>query len=123
MRVGKIRQPKPRGPFERSIAKLLKDYPAARRDVEGALTELTQSDWPVPAPPKVSQIPGVGRTMLKVRVASSDMQKGRSGGFRVILDHVVGDEWTAVLAYAKSARKDVSRRDAVQAAIGERSEE
>ena len=78
-----LRTGKPDGPFERSLKKL-KKYRRAREDIDAALAAMIGTE--VPNPPNVSLIPGVGRTVLKVRVASSDMKSGKSGGFRVLLD-------------------------------------
>jgi hypothetical protein len=100
---------------------LSKTYPKATEDIRGALEELAVARTPVPSPPTVVRIPGVGRTMVKVRVASSDMGRGRSGGYRVILDHCEGDEWVAVVAYAKVARQNISPRDILDAVRREES--
>lgn len=105
MRVARVRDAKPGGPFERSVAKLAKKYPHAHADIRDGLERLALSGWTVPAPPNVVAIPGVGRTMLKVRIPSTDMQRGTRGGFRVILDHCDGDEWRAVLGTRKRSAR------------------
>jgi hypothetical protein len=47
------------------------------------------------------------------------MKRGKSGGFRVLLDHRGGDAWVPILAYAKPDREDVTRAEILQAALGE----
>jgi hypothetical protein len=92
-------------------------YASAAADVDRGLRELVGRD--VPAPPVLVLVPGIGRTILKVRVASSDMKRGKSGGFRVLLDHRGGEAWAPILAYAKPEREDVTRAEILRAALGE----
>jgi hypothetical protein len=98
VKVGVVRPAKPNGPFERSLRGLGRAYPNAGADVGRGLADLVGRD--IPQPPNLALVPGIGRTILKVRVASSDMQRGRSGGFRVLLVHRGEDAWTPILAYA-----------------------
>lgn len=110
-----LRTGKPDGPFERSLKKL-KKYRRAREDIDAALAAMIGTE--VPNPPNVSLIPGVGRTVLKVRVASSDMKSGKSGGFRVLLDQR-REVWVPILVYAKPDRADASRAEILAAALDE----
>jgi mRNA-degrading endonuclease RelE of RelBE toxin-antitoxin system len=117
VKLGSIRPAKSGGPFERSLAALGRRYPNTRVDVDRDLSAMVGRD--LPAPPTLSLVPGVGRTVLKIRVASSDMQRGRSGGFRVLLAHRGNDEWSPILVYAKADREDVPRSEVLKAALEE----
>lgn len=116
MRITSLRKPKPNGPFERCLAALSKPrrYPNAAKDIHNELAELMgPKEPPIPCPPRVSDVPGIGIKVLKVRVRSSDMKSGKSGGFRVLL--VLCDEssweWAPFFAYAKVDREDVPRAE------------
>jgi hypothetical protein len=113
--LGQIQTPKPGGPFEKSLAVLERLYPRTRSDVKDGLDKLL--GLVVPSPPNVVAVPGVGRTILKVRVASSDMQRGKSGGFRVLLDHRGDDKWCPVLVYAKTKKSNVSPADILKSVL------
>jgi hypothetical protein len=62
-----------------------------------------------------------GYRVLKVRVRSSDMNAGKSGGFRALL--VLCDEerweWLPFFVYAKKDRDDVSRAELLKMLIDE----
>lgn len=117
MRVARLRAPRSDSHFERALVALAKPrrYPNARRDVEAALAVLCSPDAPpIPCPPNVSEVPGVsGQRVLKVRVRSSDMSAGKSGGFRVLLGlcDEARWEWLPFFVYTKREREDVQRAD------------
>ncbi len=121
MRVAAVLPPRKGGPYERSLRALTRRYPNAAADINRVLDALAVLS--VPSPPNIVAIPGVGRTMLKVRIGSSDMKTGKSGGFRLILDHVQGDQWRAVVVYAKPKRGNVPRDDLLKAAFAEQDED
>jgi hypothetical protein len=124
VRVTRLRPSKPGGNFERATAVLAKRrYPGVRADVDGVLAELVAPGAPpIPCPPRVSDVPGVrGHRVLKVRVGSSDMNAGKSGGFRVLL--VLCDEerweWLPFAVYAKKDREDVPRAEILKMLLDE----
>ncbi|MEM6841786.1 MAG: type II toxin-antitoxin system RelE/ParE family toxin [Bacteroidota bacterium] len=65
--------------FRRSIRRLARKYRNIRNDVQPIITKLTQGEIPG------DQIQGIGHTVFKVRVKNSDAQRGKSGGYRIIL--------------------------------------
>jgi len=91
--------------FKRSLKSLLKRFPHAKDDVSLALGEVVQT------PTLGVMVPKSGG-VRKVRVRSSDMPKGKSGGFR-LLYLVLSDRRLIcpLLVYAKSEREDVTIRE------------
>lgn len=119
MRIARVEPPKEGGSYARALRAVQKHLPHAGEDVAAELAKLTSEDAPpIPCPPRIAIIPGLGPnvTVIKVRVKSSDMTKGRSGGLRALLQNVGGSTWRYLLVYAKNAREDVAR-DAVLEAI------
>jgi hypothetical protein len=96
--LDRFRDPSPGGDYEKSLKRLLKKYPKAEDDIEGELRSLLGVDTAT-----LTRIPNMGdRFLAKVRVASTDMKKGKSGAFRVIIAERAAGEWVRVVAYAKS---------------------
>lgn len=111
MRIARLLPPKPGGFYERAIKKLAKNYPHVETDTQAALAQfIGPNPIPVPCPPKASQLVGVGREVLKIRIASSDQNKGKSGGFRLLLANSGSDAWRPVVVYAKAHTEDMSRQ-------------
>jgi len=94
--------------FKRSLKNLSKKYPHAKNDVKVALQAL------VDAPTLGVLIPG-GAGTRKLRVRSTDLQRGKSGGFRLIyaLDYEA-ERLYPLLIYAKTEQADVTRRELQQ---------
>lgn len=91
--------------FKRSLKQLSKKYPHVKNDVKVALQALTD------APTLGVLIPG-GAGTRKLRVRSTDLQRGKSGGFRLIytLDYEA-ERLYPLLVYAKTEQSGVTRRD------------
>jgi len=53
-------------------------------------------------------IPGVGYTVYKVRVKSSDLSKGKSGGYRVIYYVRLPTNVILITIYIKNERVDIT---------------
>jgi mRNA-degrading endonuclease RelE of RelBE toxin-antitoxin system len=53
------------------------------------------------------QIPGIGYTVFKVRLKNSDIQKGKSSGYRVIYQLKDNSCVLMLLIYAKSDQTDI----------------
>jgi hypothetical protein len=122
MRVARVEAAAVDSPYARSLSIIERRLPHVREDIDAELAKLVGVDGPpIPCPPRVSIIPGLGggATVLKVRVRSTDLTKGRSGGLRVLLLRIEGDTWRPLLVYAKGDREDVSR-DEVLRAISEK---
>ena len=93
-------------PFKHSVKKLAKRYAHVKEDVRTAVEVLLQT------PSLGVVIPG-GSGVRKLRVRNTDLQKGKSAGYRLL--YYVVDEPTGIiyllLLYAKSDRSDITRRE------------
>jgi mRNA-degrading endonuclease RelE of RelBE toxin-antitoxin system len=65
-------------PFGRRLKKLKNKYPNIKNDLSKLLSDMEHGD--IPGDP----VPGLFNKVFKVRVASSDMKRGKSGGYRII---------------------------------------
>ncbi len=94
--------------FKRSLKRLTKKYPHAKDDLKEALRTLME----IPALGVL--IPG-GSGTRKLRVRSTDLQRGKSGGFRLIyaLDYETVQIYP-LLVYAKTEQSDVTLRELEQ---------
>jgi mRNA-degrading endonuclease RelE of RelBE toxin-antitoxin system len=94
--------------FKRSIKHLSKKHPHVKNDVRVALQALTDT------PTLGVLIPG-GAGTRKLRVRSTDLQRGQSGRFRLIyaLDYEAKRLYP-LLVYAKTEQSDVTRRELEQ---------
>lgn len=90
--------------FEDALARLRKKYPRIDQDIQAALREGPKG--------RIDALPGFAHKVWKYRVASRDMRRGKSGGFRVILymdplTQVEPKPIHLLTIYAKSERADV----------------
>ncbi|KAM3103470.1 type II toxin-antitoxin system RelE/ParE family toxin [Phormidesmis sp. 146-12] len=87
--------------FQHKLKALVKKYRQIRADLQPILEQLQIG---------VSlgnQIPGIGSTVMKVRLKNSDSQKGKSGGYRLIY-WIVSTELIVLLdIYSKSDQSDI----------------
>jgi hypothetical protein len=118
MRLRLVLPAKPGGFYERSTAALRKKYPHVDADLAAAFESVVRDASPIPCGKRVAIIPGFHGKLIKLRVESRDQQAGKSGGFRVLLHRVRGEEWLPVVAYAKS-RDESLRKDEILKAIME----
>ena len=87
--------------FKTRLRTLLKRYRSIRNDLQPLLNELQSGNF------IGDQIPGTGYTVFKVRLKNSDIQKGKSGGYRVIYQ-LRGDTYILlVVIYSKSDQDDI----------------
>ncbi|MEG4292143.1 hypothetical protein Q5692_13030 [Microcoleus sp. C2C3] len=63
--------------FKTRVRTLIKRYRSIRTDLQPLLNELQSGNF------IGDKIPGTGYTVFKVRLKNSDIQKGKSGGYRV----------------------------------------
>lgn len=65
-------------PFGRKLKKLKKKYPRITNDLKELLSDMEEG--------RISgvPIPGLSEKVCKIRVGSSDMKRGKSGGYRII---------------------------------------
>ncbi|WP_333260816.1 type II toxin-antitoxin system RelE/ParE family toxin [Microcoleus sp. S13_C5] len=87
--------------FKTRLRTLIKRYRSIRTDLQPLLDELLSGNF------IGDQIPGTGYTVFKVRLKNSDIQKGKSGGYRVIYQ-LRGDTYILlVVIYSKSDQDDI----------------
>ena len=87
--------------FKTRLRTLIKRYRSIRTDLQPLLNELLSGNF------IGDQIPGTGYTVFKVRLKNSDIQKGKSGGYRVIYQ-IRGDPYILlVVIYSKSDQDDI----------------
>jgi len=100
-------------PFGRKLRKLRKKYPNVKNDLRELLSDMENGNMPgVP-------IPGLYGKVFKVRLASSDMRKGKSGGYRVICYAESEDSEIYLLTiYAKAKNETIPVTD-IQAILKE----
>lgn len=102
--------------FQHLVKQLTKKYPRLLHDLQDAFSAI-ERDYMRAA--HASAIPGFGRTVWKYRWKSSDLQRGESGGIRII---ALYDEQRNTLyplfVYFKVQQEDVST-EAIMKAITE----
>ncbi|HKK91016.1 MAG TPA: type II toxin-antitoxin system RelE/ParE family toxin [Desulfobacteraceae bacterium] len=91
--------------FKRRIKKLSKKYPHIKQDFSDILDQLEKGRF------QGDEVQGFQGKVYKVRIASSDQKKGKSGGFRFIYYIVFQNETVYMMtAYAKSAQETLTNR-------------
>ncbi|BAY83624.1 hypothetical protein NIES267_31140 [Calothrix parasitica NIES-267] len=88
--------------FKKDLRELAKRYRSIRSDVQPLIDQLQAGEIPG------DRIAGVKYQVFKVRLKNSNIQKGKSGGYRVI--YYLKTDWGIILAtiYSKSDISDVS---------------
>ena len=87
--------------FQRDLRDLAKRYRQVRSDLQPLLEQLQSGEL------LGDRISGVSYTVFKVRLKNSSMQKGKSGGYRVIYYLKTDDRTILATIYSKSDRSDV----------------
>ena len=93
-------------PFDGAVKRLAKKYRRIKQDLRGLLDVLAENPFVGDA------IPGFAHEVWKIRLASSDMQSGKRGGYRVI--YAINQETKfcyLLFMYAKPERRDVTARE------------
>lgn len=88
--------------FKRNLRILAKKYRSICDDVQPIIKRLQSGELPG------DQIPGVGYIIFKVRVKNSDIQKGKSGGYRVIYYVKTAKNIILITIYSKSEQEDIA---------------
>ncbi|MBW4525337.1 MAG: type II toxin-antitoxin system RelE/ParE family toxin [Phormidium tanganyikae FI6-MK23] len=88
--------------FEREIRQLAKRYRRIRIDIQPIIDQLESGEL------LGDQIPGMNYTLFKVRVKNSDVQKGKSGGYRIIYYLKTEAQILLVTLYSKSDKPDIT---------------
>ncbi len=87
--------------FTKNLRNLAKKYRSIRNDIQPVIEQLERGELPG------DRISGTGYDVFKVRVRNNDIQKGKSGGYRLI--YYVKTESGIILltVYTKSAQADI----------------
>lgn len=88
--------------FGRQLKRLRKKYRRIRDDLQPLIDDLQAGRTPG------DQITGTDYTVYKVRLANTDMSRGKSGGYRVIYWLQTADEPLLLAIYSKSEQGDLS---------------
>ncbi|MDX2137032.1 MAG: type II toxin-antitoxin system RelE/ParE family toxin [Chloroflexota bacterium] len=87
--------------FERLAKKLRKKYPNVMGDVDPLIQTLERGDTPGDL---LQRLP---YSVYKVRLANSDAQRGKSGGYRVLYYLRTRDKVYLIAIYSKSEIEDL----------------
>lgn len=98
--------------FKRDLRELAKRYRSIRSDLQPLIEQLQAGETPG------DRIAGIKYQVFKVRLKNSNIQKGKSGGYRVI--YYVKTTQSIILAtiYSKSDISDVSN-EVIEEAIAQ----
>ncbi len=88
--------------FKRNLRALAKKYRHLRSDTQPVFNQLQGGEI------IGDQIPGTHYTVLKVRIANSDIQKGKRSGYRLIYHLKSPSQINLVTIYSKLDQSDVS---------------
>ena len=96
--------------FQRDLRTLAKRYRRIRSDLQPLVEQLQMGDLPG------DRIAGIEYTLFKVRLKNSDIQKGKSAGYRVVYYLETQAQIVLVTIYSKSdqaSTEDAILRDAI----------
>jgi mRNA-degrading endonuclease RelE of RelBE toxin-antitoxin system len=98
--------------FQRDLRDLAKRYRQIRADLQSLIEQLQAGELPG------DRMAGVNYAVFKVRLKNSNIQKGKSGGYRVIYYVKTADRIILATIYAKSDLADVDA-EIIEAAIAQ----
>ena len=88
--------------FQRDLRTLGKRYRNIRKDIQPVIEQLQAGELPG------DRIPGMEYEIFKVRIKNSDIQKGKSAGYRAIYYLKTSDSIVLVTIYSKSDLSDIA---------------
>ncbi|MEG3896875.1 MULTISPECIES: type II toxin-antitoxin system RelE/ParE family toxin [unclassified Microcoleus] len=88
--------------FQRDLRTLGKRYRNIRNDIQPVIEQLQAGELPG------DRIPGMEYEIFKVRIKNSDIQKGKSAGYRAIYYLKTSDSIVLVTIYSKSDLSDIA---------------
>ena len=91
--------------FLKNLRKLAKKYRTIRNDIEAVIKQLERGEL------QGNQISGIDYAVFKLRVRNSDIQKGKSGGYRLIYYLKTERGIILLTIYAKSEQTDIAADD------------
>lgn len=98
--------------FQKQIRFLAKKYRQIRVDIQPVIEQLEDGDL------IGDQITRIGCTVFKVRAKNSDIQKGKSAGYRLIYQLISPVDILLLLIYSKSEQSDVTAEEIQDAIAG-----
>ena len=90
--------------FQRDLRDLAKRYRSIRLDLQPLMEQLQSGETPG------DRVTGIRYQIFKVRLKNSNIQKGKSGGYRVIYYLKTETEIILATIYSKSDLSDVSNQ-------------
>ncbi len=87
--------------FRKNIRTLVKKYRNIRQDLQPVINQLEQGEL------LGDQISGIGYPVFKLRVKNSDINKGKSGGYRLIYYLKTSTGIVLLTIYPKSEQLDI----------------
>ena len=94
--------------FKRQIKRLSRKYRHIRSDVQPILNLIDAGDAPG------DKIQGMGYTIYKVRAKNSDLQRGKSAGYRIIYYLKTENDVLLVAIYSKTEQSDIGPNELLQ---------
>ncbi|MDF5717331.1 MAG: type II toxin-antitoxin system RelE/ParE family toxin [Rhizonema sp. NSF051] len=91
--------------FNRNLRALAKKYRSIRVDIQPIIEQLERGEL------LGDQISGIGYAVFKLRVRNSDVQKGKSGGYRLIYYLKTATGIILLTIYTKSEQADIAADD------------
>jgi mRNA-degrading endonuclease RelE of RelBE toxin-antitoxin system len=91
--------------FSRNLRTLAKKYRNIRNDIQPIIEQLEQGEL------LGDQIPGLEYAVFKLRVRNSNIQKGKSGGYRLIYYVKTAMGIILLTVYTKSEQVDIAADD------------
>ena len=88
--------------FQRDLRELAKRYRSIRSDIQPLIDQLQAGEIPG------DRIAGIKYQVFKVRIKNSDIQKGKSGGYRLIYYIKTSENILCFLIYSKSDEENVT---------------
>ena len=88
--------------FNRNLRSLAKRYRSIRNDIQPVIEQLERGEL------LGDQISGIGYEVFKLRVRNSDIQKGKSGGYRLIYYVKTVEGIILLTIYTKSEQADMA---------------
>jgi len=95
---------RPTDTFDKQAKKLKKKYRRIQEDIKEFIEDLMTGRA------KCDKIQGLKQEVYKCRCSSRDMQRGKSGGFRIIYCQQP-DEIIFLTIYAKTQKDDISNKE------------
>jgi mRNA-degrading endonuclease RelE of RelBE toxin-antitoxin system len=99
--------------YEKDLKKIGKKYKSVEKDIEDLIEKLETGETPGDSPRERlrQRISGNKYAVYKVRVRNSNINKGKSGGYRVIYYTVTPEAVLLTAIYSKSVQENISNEE------------